>query len=104
MPLKKGRKDVASMAAEINADVDNNVATETAIAAPVAETVKPVVEEKKVSSSLSDLLTPSAKETKSGSLTLRVKPSVKKRFAEFCTEKGVSQPDMFEFWVNSIAK
>lgn len=102
MALKK-KKDVASMAAEINSDVDNNVATETVVAEPVAETVKPVAEEGRTAS-LSDLLTPSAKETKSGSLTLRVKPSVKKRFAEFCTEKGVSQPDMFEFWVNSIAK
>ena len=38
MALKK-KKDVASITAEINADVDNNVATETVVTEPVAETV-----------------------------------------------------------------
>ena len=102
MALKK-KKDVASITAEINADVDNNVATETVVTEPVAETVKPVTVEKKASA-VADLLTPPKEELKTASLTLRMKPSVKKAFVDLCNEKGVSQADMFEFWVKSITK
>lgn len=102
MALKK-KKDVASITAEINADVDNNVATETVVTEPVAETVKPVTVEKKASA-VADLLTPPKEELKTASLTLRMKPSVKKAFVDLCNAKGVSQADMFEFWVKSITK
>ena len=102
MALKK-KKDVASITAEINADVDNNVATETVVTEPVAETVKPVTVEKKASA-VADLLTPPKEELKTASLTLRMKPSVKKAFVDLCNAKGVSQADMFEFWVKSITQ
>ena len=102
MALKK-KKDVASITAEINADVDNNVATETVVTEPVTETVKPVTVEKKASA-VADLLTPPKEELKTASLTLRMKPSVKKAFVDLCNAKGVSQADMFEFWVKSITK
>lgn len=104
MALKK-KKDVASITAEINADVDNNVATETVVTEPVAETVKPLaVQVEKKASAVADLLTPPKEELKTASLTLRMKPSVKKAFVDLCNEKGVSQADMFEFWVKNIAK
>ncbi len=102
MALKK-KKDVASITAEINADVDNNVATETVVTEPVAETVKPVTVEKKASA-VADLLMPPKEELKTASLTLRMKPSVKKAFVDLCNAKGVSQADMFEFWVKSITQ
>ncbi len=103
MALKK-KKDVASITAEINADVDNNVATETVVTEPVTETVKPVVQVEKKASAVADLLTPPKEELKTASLTLRMKPSVKKAFVDLCNAKGVSQADMFEFWVKSITK
>ena len=102
MALRK-KKDVASITAEINEDVGNNVATETVVTEPVAETVKPVTAEKKASA-VADLLTPPKEELKTASLTLRMKPSVKKAFVDLCNEKGVSQADMFQFWVESITK
>lgn len=51
-----------------------------------------------------DLLNPEVKERKSASMYLRCKPSVKKKFDAFCEAKGVSQADMFEFWVESLLK
>lgn len=51
-----------------------------------------------------DLLNPEVKERKSASMYLRCKPSVKKKFDAFCDAKGISQADMFEFWVESLLK
>ena len=96
MALKK-KFDSAAMAAEINADVDNNAATETVVP-------KVQVEDKKKDNSLAELLTPKREELKSDTLTIRVKPSVRKKFEVFCKKKGVSRASMFEFWVENIAK
>lgn len=101
MALKK-KKDVASMTAEINEDVNSNVATETVVKEPVAEPTSVQVEKK--ASAVADLLTPPKEELKTASLTLRMKPSIKKAFVDFCKAKDVSQADMFQFWVESITK
>lgn len=96
MALKKKYQNVSATVSEINADVDNNASTETVVTEPT--TVKKNV------SGIADLLTPPKEELKTASLTLRMKPSVKKAFVKFCEKKGVSQADMFEFWVQSIIK
>lgn len=96
MALKKKYQDVSATVSEINADVDNNASTETVVTEPA--TVKKNV------SGIADLLTPPKEELKTASLTLRMKPSVKKAFVKFCEKKRVSQADMFEFWVQSIIK
>ena len=96
MALKK-KLNGAAMAAEINSDVNSNAATETVVKEPVK--AKPV---KKMEGSLADLLTPKRTELKTESLTLRIKPSTKIKFEEFCAKKGVSRADMFEYWVNNI--
>ena len=98
MALKK-KFDSAAMAAEINADVDNNAATET-----VVPKVQVEDKSKKKANSLAELLTPKREELKSDTLTIRVKPSVRKKFEVFCKKKGVSRASMFEFWVENIAK
>ena len=97
MAIKKKYQDSVSMVAEVNEGVDNNAATETVVAE-----VREESKGGKASTSLSELLSPKKEELKSGSLTIRVKPSVKKKFESFCKRKGVSRAAMFEFWVESI--
>lgn len=58
----------------------------------------------KTASSFEDLLNPEVKERKTEAIYLRVKPSVKKAFDDVCKAKGISQADMFSFWVESILK
>ena len=99
MALKKKYQNVSATVSEINADVDNNASTETVVMEPITEQKKEVP-----ASAIADLLTPPKEELKSASLTLRMKPSVKKSFVKFCEKKGISQADMFEFWVQSIIK
>lgn len=49
-----------------------------------------------------DLLNPTKKERKTASIYLRCRPEVKAKFDALCNEKGISQADMFEFWVESL--
>lgn len=58
----------------------------------------------KTASSFEDLLNPEVKERKTEAIYLRVKPSVKKAFDDVCKAKGISQADMFSYWVESILK
>ena len=61
-------------------------------------------EEVKRASSFEDLLNPEVKERKTEAIYLRVKPSVKRAFDDICKAKGISQADMFSYWVESILK
>ena len=63
-------------------------------------------EEKKeeMASGFEALLNPEIKERKTEAIYLRVKPSVKRAFDDICKEKGISQADMFSYWVESILK
>lgn len=58
----------------------------------------------KSASSFEDLLNPEIKERKTEAIYLRVKPSVKRAFDDICKAKGISQADMFSYWVESILK
>ena len=51
-----------------------------------------------------DLLNPVKQEQRTKSLFMRVKPSVYQKFYGFCKQKGVSQADMFEYWVEQLLK
>ena len=93
MAIKKKYQDSAAMVADVNEGVDNNAATES-----VKENIKEDVKE----TSLSKLLTPKKEELRSDTLTIRIKPSVRKKFEGFCQRKGVSRATMFEFWVDTI--
>ncbi len=101
MGLKKRYPDAVTIANEINTAVDNNVATESVKAEAIEVTEE---KEETKDSSLAEILVPKKDELKSGSLTIRVKPSVKKKFESFCKKKGVSKASMFEYWVENIAK
>lgn len=98
MALKK-KLGSGELAAEINADVDNNAATETVVPEVTVEN-----KDKKKDNTLADLLTPKKGERKSETITIRVKPSVSKKFEAFCKKKGVTRAAMFEFWVENITK
>lgn len=65
---------------------------------------KEEVKTEKTASSFEDLLNPEVKERKTEAIYLRVKPSVKKVFDDVCKAKGISQADMFSYWVESILK
>lgn len=74
--------------------------------APVPEANGPakkvvVPEEQSVGRTV-DLLNPTKKERKTASIYLRCKPEIKVKFDKLCKEKGISQADMFEFWVESL--
>lgn len=58
----------------------------------------------KTASSFEDLLNPEVKERKTEAIYLRVKPSVKRAFDDICKAKGISQADMFSYWVERILK
>lgn len=51
-----------------------------------------------------DLLNPDKKPKKTASIYLRCKPEVKEKFDNLCKEKGISQADMFEYWVETLLK
>ncbi len=54
--------------------------------------------------SVASLLNPEIEERKTDAIYIRVKPSIRQKFDAFCKSKGVSQADMFQFWVESILK
>lgn len=63
---------------------------------------EPVQEEKTAAAGI-DLLNPK-KQKKTASIYLRCKPEIKEKFDKLCKDKGISQADMFEFWVDSLLK
>ena len=75
---------------------------------PVQEVVEPAKEVKAVSnasaSNVVDLLNPDKKPKKTASIYLRCKKEVKEKFDALCKEKGISQADMFEYWVKTLLK
>ena len=59
--------------------------------------------EEKKTGAVVDLLNPDIKKKKkSAAIYLRCKPEVKEKFEKLCEDKGISQADMFEFWVESL--
>lgn len=62
------------------------------------------VKTEKTVSGFESLLNPEIKERKTEAIYLRVKPSVKRAFDDICKQKGISQADMFSYWVESILK
>lgn len=68
------------------------------------EVVDEEAKEKETASGFEALLNPEVKERKTEAIYLRVKPSVKRAFDDICKAKGISQADMFSYWVESILK
>jgi len=96
---KKKKYDTDSVVAGVDDVVTSNNT-------PVQDEVKP--SEKTVTVPVvtaNDLLNPPVeKKKKLAAVYLRCKSDVKTKFDKFCKEKGISQSDLFEYWVETLLK
>ena len=97
---KKKKYDTDSVVAGVDDVVTSNNT------APAAPEVKPSGKTVTVSVvTANDLLNPPVeKKKKLAAVYLRCKPDVKTKFDKFCKDKGISQSDLFEYWVETLLK
>ena len=96
---KKKKYDTDSVVAGVDDVVTSNNT-------PVQDEVKPSGKTGTVSVvTANDLLNPPVeKKKKLAAVYLRCKSDVKTKFDKFCKEKGISQSDLFEYWVETLLK